>query len=121
MAKRKAAEYPEKAANENPAVEISGEENGDGATETTPKNRQMEHERVMYVGPTVIGFGVQNRVYDRIPEEFRGRLEKTPELRNLFIPIEEYPNACRMLREKKGYIFNAYETALKIKNGGKSE
>lgn len=119
MAKRKAAEHPERAANENPAVGISGEAAEE--KKAVAKDRQMEQERVMYVGPTVIGFGVQNRVYDRMPEEFRGRLEETPELRNLFIPIEEYPKACRMLRERKGYIFSAYETALKIKNGGKSE
>ena len=44
---------------------------------------------------------------------------KRPELKNLFIPVREYPTACRMLREHKGYIYSAFMRALDFKNGGK--
>lgn len=76
-------------------------------------------EPLMYVGPTVNGLGIQNRVYTEMPKTAEAVLEKTPELRNLFIPVIEYPGACRMLREKKGYIYSAFMKALSIKNGGK--
>lgn len=76
-------------------------------------------EPVMYVGPTVNGIGIQNRVYSEIPGNVQELFQETPELKNLFIPVREYPAACRMLRERKGYIYSAYNKALDYKNGGK--
>lgn len=81
--------------------------------------KRTEKEPLMYVGPTVNGLGIQNRVYTEIPKAAEAVLEKTPELRNLFIPVRDYPGACRMLRERKGYIHSAFMKALNIKNGGK--
>lgn len=75
-------------------------------------------EPLMYVGPTVNGIGIQNRVYSEIPGRTQEVLEKVPELKNLFIPIREYPKACQMLRERKGYIYSAFTKALTLKNGG---
>ena len=34
---------------------------------------------------------------------------------DLFIQIRDYPVANRMLREKKGYLYNAYLAAEKIR------
>ena len=69
----------------------------------------------MYVGPTLQGIAIQNRVYTEIPEGAAEAIAKDPELGNLFIPIREYPKANKMLREKSGYIFSAYAKALKLK------
>lgn len=74
---------------------------------------------VMYVGPTVNGIGIQNMVYTEIPGNAQELFQKAPELKNLFIPVREYPAACRMLRERKGYIYSAFMRALDFKNGGK--
>ena len=73
-------------------------------------------EPLMYVGPTVNGIGIQNRVYTEIPSRTQELLDKVPELKNLFIPILEYPAACKMLRERKGYIYSAFTKALTLKN-----
>lgn len=96
------------------------------ATETKPTARSRvaakksaEKEPVMYVGPTVNGIGIQNRVYTEIPGNVQELFQEAPELKNLFILVREYPTACRMLREHKGYIYSAFMRALDFKNGGK--
>lgn len=81
--------------------------------------KTVEKEPVMYVGPTVNGIGIQNRVYTEIPKEAQVLFREAPELRNLFIPVRQYPAACRMIRERKGYIYSAFVRALDFKNGGK--
>ena len=73
-------------------------------------------EPKMYVGPTIPGVGIQNRVYTEIPEGAAALIKEHPEFGNLFIAIEEYPKANRMLREGTGYIFSAFNKALGYKN-----
>lgn len=85
----------------------------------TAAKKTVLKEPVMYVGPTVNGIGIQNRVYTEIPGNVQELFHETPELKNLFIPVREYPTACRMLREHKGYIYSAFMRALDFKNGGK--
>lgn len=72
----------------------------------------------MYVGPTVPGIGIQDRVYTEIPADAAGRAKEMPEIGHLFIPVRDYPMANRMLREGKGYIFDAYCKAVQIMKGG---
>lgn len=72
----------------------------------------------MYVGPTVPGIGIQNRVYTEIPADAAGRVREVPEIRLLFIPVKDYPLANRMLREGAGYIYDAYRRAVQIRRGG---
>ena len=73
-------------------------------------------EPQMYVGTTIPGVGIQNRVYTEIPEGAAALIKEHPEFGNLFIAIEEYPKANRMLREGTGYIFSAFNKALGYKN-----
>lgn len=89
------------------------------AKSRTSARKSAEKEPVMYVGPTVNGIGIQNRVYTEIPESAKELFQKAPELRNLFVPVREYPAACRMLRERRGYIYSAFMRALDFKNGGR--
>ena len=70
---------------------------------------------LMYVGPTVTGFAIQNRVYSQIPEEAKEKFTDHPELRNLFLPVKDYPKANRMIREGTGYIYSAYLVALSLR------
>ncbi len=74
-------------------------------------------ERLMYVGPTITGFAIQNRVYSRIPDEAKERFKTSPWLRNLFIPVAEYPKANKSLRTRTGYIYEAYMKAGEVRNG----
>ena len=69
----------------------------------------------MYVGPTVTGFAIQNAVYTQTPEGAREKIGEDPELGNLFIEITDYPKANRMIRERQGYIYSAYEKALRLR------
>lgn len=95
-------------------------EEADVPKEVKPRvKKSVEKEPVMYVGPTVNGIGIQNRVYTEIPKETQVRFQEAPELRNLFIPVRQYPTACRMIRKRKGYIYSAFMRALDFKNGGK--
>lgn len=84
------------------------------------KEVKKEPEKLMYVGPTIPGIGIQNRVYTEIPEDAEEVCKEVPEMRNLFIPIIKYPAAEQMLRTGKGYITSAYKKALEYKeNKGK--
>ena len=75
-----------------------------------------EPKRYMYVGPTVPGIGIQNRVYTDIPQEVKDIVNGgNPLIGELFIKIRDYPKAERMIREKKGYLYNAYLAAQKIR------
>lgn len=81
------------------------------------KNPSMDvsgAERVMYVGPTVPGIGIQNRVYMEVPADAKDIIKKEPQIGNLFIHIRDYPTANRMIREKKGYIYSAFLRAEEI-------
>ncbi len=81
-----------------------------------------ENERVMYVGPTVPGIGIQNRVYTEIPSDAKEVIRENPQIGNLFIRIRDYPIANKMLREKKGYIYSAFLRAeeIMIENANKA-
>lgn len=72
----------------------------------------------MYVGPTVPGIGVQNRVYTEIPKEAEELSEKVKEIGLLFIPVKDYPMANRMLREGGGYLYDAYCKVSELGKGG---
>jgi hypothetical protein len=91
------------------------------AEETTAETKEVETKEepapqpLLYVGPTVHGIGIQNRVYTEIPDGAKEAIAKNPELRNLFIQISDYPKANRMLREKNGYIYNAFIKAQELK------
>ena len=85
--------------------------------DTTKKSTEEAKaaEPKMYVGPKIPGIGIQNRVYTEIPEGAASLIKEHPEFSNLFIAIEEYPKANRMLRERTGYIYSAFNKALGYK------
>lgn len=87
-------------------------------TEAVKKIKEAKQENLMYVGPTIPGIGIQNRVYTEIPEAVKEVCKEVPEMRNLFIPVIKYPIAEKMLRERKGYIFSAFKKALEYKTEG---
>ena len=70
---------------------------------------------VMYVGPTITGFAIQNQILSEIPEGIKAVIREHPELRNLFIPVSEYPKANRMIRERSGYIYSAFCKAQEVR------
>ena len=79
------------------------------------KPKKPVQTRKMYVGPTIPGFAIQNRVYTDIPETAISKIKDIPELINLFVDIRDYPKASKMLREGAGYIHSAYLKALTLK------
>ncbi len=117
MSKKK--EQPTKAAEAEVKDEVVETEVETAEPETVDEvveEAKTEAKPKMYVGPTIAGIGIQNRVYTDIPDGAASQIKKTPEFGNLFIDIEDYPKANRMLRERTGYIFSAYSKALEIKN-----
>lgn len=79
-------------------------------------------ETVLYVGPTINGIAITGTVYTTIPEAAKAAKADAPMILNLFIPIKEYGEAERMIREKRGYVYSAYAEAQKFKleRGGKN-
>lgn len=100
---------------EKQAVEMEGQKEPTGE-QKQPVEEKKEPTRYMYVGPTVPGIGIQNRVYTGIPQEVVDLMDKGNRvIGDLFIQIRDYPAANRMLREQKGYLYNAYLAAEKIR------
>ena len=109
MAKKKAEAVAEEVVVEEAVIE-----------EAAPVQETKAPEPVMYVGPTIPGVGIQNRVYTEIPAGAQEAFKELPELRNLFLKIEQYPMAEQMIREKKGFVHSAFAKALKLKGGNKA-
>lgn len=110
MAKKTETEV-QAAADAKKEAEIAAAESA-GVTEKAQP--VTENERVMYVGPTVPGIGIQNRVYTEMPSDARKVIRENPQIGNLFIKIRDYPIANKMIREKKGYIYSAFLRAEEI-------
>lgn len=110
MAKKTETEV-QAAADAKKEAEIAAAESA-GVTEKVQP--VTENERVMYVGPTVPGIGIQNRVYTETPSDAKEVIRENPQIGNLFIKIRDYPIANKMLREKKGYIYSAFLRAEEI-------
>lgn len=75
----------------------------------------LPQEKIMYVGPTVPGIGIQNCVYTEIPASAKDVIRQYPEIGNLFVRIKDYPKINKMLREGQGYICSAFNKAIEIK------
>lgn len=69
----------------------------------------------IYVGPTIPGVAIQNRVYSETPTGLFECFGKVPEMQNLMIPVSEYAEAERMIDNRKGYVYSAYLKALEYK------
>lgn len=93
----------------------NGSANRAAATPSETLAGRMQGGPLMYVGPTIPALGIQNRVYDGVPAGAGAVVDGEPEIGNLFIRLEEYPEANEMLRERRGYIFRAYAKALELK------
>ena len=74
---------------------------------------EAKTEAVLYVGPTISGIAITGTVYTTIPEAAKAAKADAPMILNLFIPIREYGEAERMIREKRGYVYSAYAEAQK--------
>lgn len=82
------------------------------------KVKSANPEPRMYVGPTVSGIGIQNRVYTEMPRDAEEKAKEVPEIAQLFIPVKKYPIANKMLREKRGYIYSAFCKVGALRYGG---
>ena len=84
--------------------------------------QEKKTEPLMYIGPTIPGVAIRNRVYAEIPESLTEAIGKIPEISNLLIPITDYPEAERMLSSGKGYAASAYKkVATTLKEGGNNQ
>lgn len=84
-------------------------------TATATAKPEMAATTKIYVGPTIPGVAIQNRVYSENPAGLSEAFEKVPEMQNLMIPVSEYAEAERMIDNRKGYVYSAYLKALDYK------
>lgn len=106
---------------EKPATTVPASASNPSPAAASLKKPPKREGRWMYVGPTIAGIGIQNRVYTEIPEEALSQAGKMPEIRLLFLPVKDYPMANRMLREGTGYIYDAYCKVEGMQEGGSHE
>lgn len=106
---------------EKPATTAPASASNPPPVVTPPKEPPKTEGRWIYVGPTLAGIGIQNRVYTEIPQEALCKAKEIPEIKLLFLPVRGYPMANRMLREGSGYLYHAYcELSEKMKGGNPS-
>ncbi len=80
------------------------------------KTVQVQAEPLMYVGPTIRGVAIQNRVYTEVPQTAKEAMTACPLLSNLFVSVKRYPDAERQIGAKKGSLYVAFDAALSYKN-----
>ena len=73
-------------------------------------------EPLMYVGPTIRGVAIQNRVYTEIPGTAKTAMAECPLLANLFVPVEKYTEVEKQLDTGKGGFYVAYTAALEYRD-----
>lgn len=106
---------------EKPATTAPASASNPPPAVTPSKELPKTEGRWIYVGPTLAGIGIQNRVYTEIPKEALSKAKEIPEIKLLFLPVRGYPMANRMLREGSGYLYHAYcELSEKMKGGNPS-
>ncbi len=104
------------AKNKSAAEAMKTKQTAEAETHKKTVEAKKEPARYLYVGPTVPGIGIQNRVYTDLPQEVIAMMNHGHSvIGDLFINIRDYPTAERMIREKKGYLYNAYLAAQKIR------
>jgi hypothetical protein len=74
------------------------------------RGKALAPERLMYVGPTILGGLTQNTVYEGIPAIVDEIKEDCPLIVNLFVSISKYPKAAKQIRTEKGNFFAAYKS-----------
>ena len=68
----------------------------------------------MYVGPTVPGVAVKNRIYiGRLPDKVAERKNSDPYFANLLIPVDQLVTARQKLQDKNSVLAVSYLKVLK--------
>lgn len=68
--------------------------------------------KIVYVGPTIIGVATRNTVYDGIPASLQTAIQDAPYLGNLCVPVSGLADAMNQIRQKSGAIYTMYKKAL---------
>ena len=65
--------------------------------------------QMIYVGPTIPHVVKQNTSYlNGLPDPLLQKMEQQPAIKGLVIPLDEYPEALRQLREGQGPIYRLF-------------
>ena len=75
-----------------------------------PTKKPAAPERLMYIGPTLLGGLTQNAVYEGTPAVVEDIKKSCPLITNLFVPIEKYPAAEEQIRKGVGRFFTAWKS-----------
>ena len=66
--------------------------------------------KVIYIGPTILGVAARNTVFDEIPESITNAVN--PYLKELCIPLSEYSRAVAQIKNGSGAYYTIYRKAL---------
>lgn len=68
--------------------------------------------KIVYVGPTIIGVATKNTVYSEVPEALQTASKTAPYLAGLCVPVSKLADAMAQIRTKSGAIYTLYKKAL---------
>ena len=66
--------------------------------------------KIIYIGPTVLGVAARNTVFDTIPETIANAPD--PVYRSLCISLSSYSAAAAQIKGKDGAFYEFYKQAL---------
>jgi cytochrome c biogenesis protein CcdA len=68
--------------------------------------------KIVYVGPTILGVATRNTVYDEIPASLQTAIQTAPYMAGLCVPVSGLATAMAQIRNRSGAYFNLYQKAL---------
>lgn len=68
--------------------------------------------KIVYVGPTIIGVATRNTVYSEIPDTLQTASQNAPYLIGLCVPIAKLSEAMAQIKNQNGAIYTLYKKAL---------
>ena len=79
---------------------------------TDAKTEQTQQNKVVYVGPTILGVATRNTVYEEIPEGLAEAIQRRPYLSGLCVPVSGLASATAQISRQQGGTYTLYKKAL---------
>ncbi|EJW19146.1 hypothetical protein M5X00_17505 [Paenibacillus alvei] len=77
--------------------------------------KKLESQSLIYIGPTLPNFVQYSTFTNGIPKYIESKFERCPELRSLFLPVEDFAARQSELSQVGSELNMAYETVLQMK------
>lgn len=95
----------------------SSNKTGGGTLSSVKKvnEKKQEIQSLIYIGPTLPNLVQYSAFTNGMPKYIESKFERCPQLRSLFLPIEDFPDRQNEVSRIGSELNTAYETVLQMK------